>query len=97
MGLARTEVGLIRTSLRSLAIGVAWGLGCAILLAWAMPLDLPTDEMRSRMSPTLLDLLVAVISGTALTRPKSVRLSPSFTALSIKPSRKARTSGNCLK
>ena len=65
MGLARTELGLIRTSLRTLAVGVAWGLGCAILLAWAMPLDLPTDEMRSRMSPTLLDLLVAVISGIA--------------------------------
>jgi uncharacterized hydrophobic protein (TIGR00271 family) len=65
MGLARTEVGLIRTSVKTLAIGVAWGLGCAVLLAWAMPLDLPTDEMRSRMSPTLLDLLVAVISGVA--------------------------------
>ena len=65
MGLARTEVGLIRTSVKTLATGVAWGLGCAVLLAWAMPLDLPTDEMRSRMSPTLLDLLVAVISGVA--------------------------------
>ena len=65
MGLARTEVALIRTSVKTLAIGVAWGLGCAVLLAWAMPLDLPTDEMRSRMSPTLLDLLVAVISGVA--------------------------------
>jgi uncharacterized hydrophobic protein (TIGR00271 family) len=65
MGMARTELGLVRTSLRTLVIGVAWGLGCAILLAWAMPLDLPTDEMRSRMSPTLLDLLVAVISGIA--------------------------------
>ena len=65
MGLARTEAALIRTSVRTLAIGVGWGLGCAILLAWAMPLDLPTEEMRSRMSPTLLDLLVAVISGIA--------------------------------
>ena len=65
MGLARTENGLIRTSLRTLGIGVAWGLACGVILAWAMPLDLPTDEMRSRMSPTLLDLLVAVISGVA--------------------------------
>jgi uncharacterized hydrophobic protein (TIGR00271 family) len=65
MGLARTEVGLIRTSIKTLLVGVAWGLVCAVLLAWAMPLDLPTEEMRSRMSPTLLDLLVAVISGIA--------------------------------
>ena len=65
MGLARTEINLIKGSLRTLLIGVAWGLGCAVLLAWAMPLDYPTTEMRARMSPTLLDLLVAVISGIA--------------------------------
>ena len=65
MGMARSEVQLIRSSLRTLAIGVAWGLGCAVLLAWAMPFDIATDEMRSRMSPTLLDLLIAVISGIA--------------------------------
>ena len=65
MGLARTESGLIGVSLRTLCVGVAWGLACAILLAWAMPLDIPTAEMKARMSPTLLDLLVAVISGIA--------------------------------
>jgi uncharacterized hydrophobic protein (TIGR00271 family) len=65
MGLARTETRLIEQSLRTLGIGVAWGLGCAVLLAWAMPLDIPTPEMRARMSPTLLDLLVAVVSGVA--------------------------------
>ena len=65
MGLARTELGLIRMSLRTLAIGIAWGLGWAVLVSWAMPLDIPTDEMKSRMSPTLLDLFVAVISGIA--------------------------------
>jgi uncharacterized hydrophobic protein (TIGR00271 family) len=65
MGLARTEAVLIRTSLRTLLIGVAWGMACAILLAWAMPLEIPTMEMKSRMSPSLLDLLVAVLSGVA--------------------------------
>ena len=65
MGLARTEPTLIRNSLRTLLIGIAWGLGCGVLLAWAMPLDIPTPEMRARMSPTLLDLLVAVVSGVA--------------------------------
>ena len=65
MGLARSDYGLIRSSLRTLTIGVAWGLACAVLLAWAMPFDIATEEMRSRMSPTLLDLLIAVISGIA--------------------------------
>ncbi|AQA19483.1 TIGR00341 family protein [Halioglobus japonicus] len=65
MGLARSEATLIRGSLRTLAIGVAWGLGCAILLAWVMPFDIATAEMQARMSPTLLDLMIAVISGIA--------------------------------
>lgn len=65
MGLARSEATLIRGSLKTLTIGIAWGLGCAVLLAWVMPFDIATDEMRSRMSPTLLDLYIAVISGIA--------------------------------
>jgi uncharacterized hydrophobic protein (TIGR00271 family) len=65
MGLARSEAHLIRGSVKTLAVGTAWGLGCAVLLAWLMPFDLPTAEMKSRMSPTLLDLLIAVISGVA--------------------------------
>jgi uncharacterized hydrophobic protein (TIGR00271 family) len=65
MGLARTESNLIRQSTRTLAIGVGWGLGFAVLFALLMPLDIPTAEMRARMSPNLLDLMVAVISGIA--------------------------------
>ncbi|TDG12081.1 TIGR00341 family protein [Seongchinamella unica] len=65
MGLARSHAGLIRGSLKTLTIGIAWGLGCAVLLAWVMPFDIATEEMRSRMSPTLLDLYIAVISGIA--------------------------------
>lgn len=56
---------MIRTALKTLIVGVVWGLACGILMAWLMPLDIPTDEMKMRMSPTLLDLLVAVISGVA--------------------------------
>jgi uncharacterized hydrophobic protein (TIGR00271 family) len=65
MGLARTDSNLIRSALHTLSVGIAWGLACAVLLAWAMPLDIPTPEMKARMSPTLLDLLVAVVSGAA--------------------------------
>lgn len=65
MGLARSDLGLIRTAMKTLALGVVWGLVCGILMAWLMPLALPTDEMKMRMAPNLLDLLVAVISGVA--------------------------------
>ncbi|MEP5566244.1 MAG: TIGR00341 family protein, partial [Halioglobus sp.] len=65
MGLARSEPNLIKGSVKTLMVGTAWGLGCAVLLAWLMPFDIATDEMKSRMSPTLLDLLIAVISGIA--------------------------------
>jgi uncharacterized hydrophobic protein (TIGR00271 family) len=65
MGLARSEATLIRGAVKTLVVGIAWGLGCAVLLAWLMPFDVATAEMRSRMSPTLLDLFIAVISGIA--------------------------------
>jgi uncharacterized hydrophobic protein (TIGR00271 family) len=65
MGLARTEATLIRNSVRTLAIGIGAGLFCAIAVAWLMPLENITPEMRSRLSPTLLDLSVAIISGIA--------------------------------
>lgn len=65
MGLARTESQLIEMSLRTLGVGVGWGLAWAVMVSWAMPLEVPTMEMTSRMSPTLLDLFVAVISGIA--------------------------------
>ena len=65
MGLARTELQLIRNSLRTLAFGIGAGLFCAIALSWLMPYESLTPEMQSRISPTLLDLAVAVISGIA--------------------------------
>jgi uncharacterized hydrophobic protein (TIGR00271 family) len=65
MGLARTDSGLIKSAISTLGVGIAWGLGVGVLLALAMPLEIPTAEMKSRMSPNLLDLLVAVVSGVA--------------------------------
>ena len=65
MGLARTEPSLIRNSLRTLAVGIGSGLFCAVAVAWIMPLENLTTEMQARLSPTLLDLSIAVISGIA--------------------------------
>jgi uncharacterized hydrophobic protein (TIGR00271 family) len=65
MGLARTEASLIRNSVRTLGVGIGAGLSCAIIVAWLMPLENLTPEMQARISPTLLDLSVAIISGIA--------------------------------
>jgi uncharacterized hydrophobic protein (TIGR00271 family) len=65
MGLARTELSLIRNSVRTLSVGIAAGLSCAIFVAWMMPFEHLTNEMQARLSPTLLDLSIAVISGIA--------------------------------
>lgn len=65
MGLARTELSLIRNSVQTLAIGILSGLSCAIFVAWLMPFEHLTTEMQARLSPSLLDLSIAVISGIA--------------------------------
>ena len=65
MGLARMDPSLIRNSLRTMGIGIGAGLLCAVFVAWITPLENLTSEMRARLSPTLLDLGVAVISGIA--------------------------------
>ncbi len=65
MGLARVMPPLIRGSLQTLAVGIGTGLLFAVLVAWLMPLQNLTGEMQARLSPTLLDLSVAVISGIA--------------------------------
>lgn len=65
MGLVRTEPNLIRNSLRTVLIGIGTGLFCAITVSWLLPIESLTTEMQVRLSPTLLDLSVAVISGIA--------------------------------
>jgi hypothetical protein len=45
--------------------GIAAALTCAIVMAWLMPIESLTTEMQSRLTPTLLDLAVAVVSGMA--------------------------------
>ncbi|MBP9033199.1 MAG: TIGR00341 family protein [Pseudomonadales bacterium] len=65
MGIARTDPQLIRTSVRTLAVGVLLAIGCAATFALLTPLQTITPEMDSRMHPSLLDLLVALLSGVA--------------------------------
>lgn len=65
MGIARTDPQLIRTSVKTLAVGLILAIGCAAIFALLTPLQTLTPEMDSRLHPSLLDLLVALLSGVA--------------------------------
>jgi uncharacterized hydrophobic protein (TIGR00271 family) len=65
MGVLRRQEYLLIESAKSLGWGVLLALACATLLTWIMPLHTINSEISARLSPTLLDLGVAVISGIA--------------------------------
>jgi uncharacterized hydrophobic protein (TIGR00271 family) len=65
MGVSRQDRSLIDGSLRTLVNGILLGLVCAALSALLLPLQSMTSEIRARVSPNLLDLGVAVLSGIA--------------------------------
>lgn len=65
MGVLRRQEYLLVESAKSLGWGILVALGCATLLTWIMPLHSVNSEIAARLSPTLLDLAVAVISGVA--------------------------------
>lgn len=65
MGVLRQENQLIFESSRSLLLGVGLALGCATVMTWLIPLWSINDQIAARLSPTLLDLGVAIISGIA--------------------------------
>ncbi len=65
MGLARGQTTLILESLKTLTLGIGTALICAMVVASLLPLHILTGEMLARLSPNLLDLGVAVISGIA--------------------------------
>lgn len=65
MGVLRQDTSLIFESGRSLLLGVGLALGFATLMTWFTPLWSINDQIAARLSPTLLDLGVAIISGIA--------------------------------
>ena len=65
MGVLRQQEQLLVESAKAVAAGILLALGCATLLTWITPLYGINSEIAARLSPTLLDLGVAVISGIA--------------------------------
>lgn len=65
MGIVRAEEGLVKNSLKTLLYGIITALIFSCMYSYFIPLSTLTDEMRGRLNPNILDLMVAIISGIA--------------------------------
>lgn len=65
MGMLRQNIELIFVSGKTLVIGILLALFFGTLLSLFTPLNAINSEIGARLSPTLLDLGVAIISGIA--------------------------------
>ena len=63
MALARLDTRAFRSAASTLAIGAALSVAASVLIVWISPLKDATPEILSRTRPTLLDLIVALLSG----------------------------------
>jgi len=63
MALARLDARAFRSAAITLAIGVLLSVLASVLIIWLSPLKDATPEILSRTRPTLLDLIVALLSG----------------------------------
>ncbi|ADV46531.1 TIGR00341 family protein [Nitratifractor salsuginis] len=71
MGMLRWDSTLSYGSLRTVLVGVGLTLASAMSVAWLLPFRQVTAEMAGRLHPTLLDLIVAVVSGAAAAYAKN--------------------------
>ncbi|WP_373031172.1 DUF389 domain-containing protein [Sulfurovum sp.] len=71
MGVLRQDSDLELNGAKTIAIGVIAVLSTAAIIAFFTPMERLTSEMAGRLSPTILDLFVAIVSGVAAAYAKS--------------------------
>ena len=71
MGVLRQDSTLEINGAKTIAIGVFAVLVTAAFIALFTPIERLTSEMAGRLSPTILDLFVAIVSGVAAAYAKS--------------------------
>lgn len=71
MGVLRQDSALEINSAKSIFWGVLAVLSTAALIAMFNPIERLTTEMAGRLSPTILDLFIAIVSGVAAAYVKS--------------------------
>ncbi|HHD72511.1 MAG TPA: DUF389 domain-containing protein, partial [Epsilonproteobacteria bacterium] len=65
MGALRQDVMLAKGSFKTIVIGVLITLFAAAFIARILPLEHMTQEMVGRIKPSILDMIVAIVSGVA--------------------------------
>lgn len=65
MGMVRYDVSMLKQSLVTITAGTLVSLAFAAIVSLLIPLKVLTPEIEARLSPTLLDMGIAVSSGIA--------------------------------
>ncbi len=71
MGLLRFDMDLFYNGLKSVGFGIVLVLVLSALTALLLPFETMTAEISGRLHPTLLDLIVAIVSGIAAAYAKN--------------------------
>ena len=84
MGVLRQDTNLILNGAKAIAFGVGLVLASAMVIAQLTPMHEMGSEMSARLSPTILDMLVAIASGVAAAYAKNnTKISGSLVGVSI--------------
>lgn len=73
MGVLRGDDVMYKKSIGKILVGIVIALLASALIALLFPHEPVTGEMQARLNPTLLDLVVAIISGIAAAYSKSFK------------------------
>lgn len=73
MGLLRHDENLLKFSIHKIVLGIFIALTSSAFITLLFPHIPVTAEMQTRVSPTLLDLAVAIVSGIAAAYSKSFK------------------------
>ncbi len=65
MGLQRSDIALSKQAFSTVLTGTLIALALSATMAYIFPVHSVTDEIQGRLNPSILDLLVAVLSGVA--------------------------------
>lgn len=84
MGVLRKDSSLFYRSMGTISIGIVLALAASALMTILMPFESWTDELTGRLRPSLLDLMVAIISGIAAAFAKAdSKISQSLAGVAI--------------
>ena len=84
MGVLRQDENLSKNSMKTIVYGILITLFTAMLIAYFTPIREMSSEMAARLSPTILDMLIAIASGVAAAYAKNdEKISASLAGVAI--------------